>query len=399
VPRTYRLISADSHLDISPDRWNTRVPARYRDRAPRLVKLADGGDGVIIENRTLYVLGLAVTGKPYQEHRLRGVTYEGGPGCGSPEQRLREQDQDGVDAEILYTSAGNGGFWRGIRDDDAYRAVVHAYNEFLAEEYCAVDRDRLVGMAVIPSTSLDDAIAEMEYAARAGLKGVALNSFPSGKSFPTPEDDRFWAAALDLRMPITVHIGFMGVTGPVFRYKTEPPIDVAGFGTDPVRLMTRFAGGVAQHAIQLVMAGVFDRFPALRIYWAETMIGWIPYFYEQVDDIYERSRYWAEYEYSLEPLRRRLSEYIREHCLWGFMRDPIGVQMRDKVGADRALWGSDFAHSAGDWPNSRRLLDEMFAGVPDEERYRMTAGNAIDFFHLGDGSQATAAREHAAVAR
>src|SRR5581483_1631709 len=215
MARAYRLISADSHLEIAPNRWTGRVPAKHRDHAPRLVELEDGGHGVIVENRPLYVLGLAVTGKPYQEHQLSGIRYGEGPGTASPEQRLKEQDLDGVDAEVMYTSAGNGGFWRGIGNDEAYRAVIHAYNEFLAEEYCAVDRDRLLAMPVIPSTSVNDAVAEMEYCKKAGLKGVALNSFPSGKGYPTAEDDRFWAAACDLDMPISVHIGFIGREGPV----------------------------------------------------------------------------------------------------------------------------------------------------------------------------------------
>src|SRR5713226_5577270 len=92
----YRIISADSHLEISPDRWAPRVPAMYRDRAPRLVKLPNGGDAIQIENRPLAVVGLAVTGKPYEEYEPTGVTYEDGHGSGSAEQRLREQDEDGI---------------------------------------------------------------------------------------------------------------------------------------------------------------------------------------------------------------------------------------------------------------------------------------------------------------
>src|SRR5712691_1329897 len=101
----YRLFSADSHLEISPERWTHRIPAQYRDRAPRLVKLANGGDGIIIEGRPLYVVGLAIAGKPYERHELRGVSYAGSEGAGTPEQRLKEQDQDSVEGEILYTSA------------------------------------------------------------------------------------------------------------------------------------------------------------------------------------------------------------------------------------------------------------------------------------------------------
>ncbi len=380
----YRIFSADSHLEISTDRWTHRVPAKYRDRAPRMVKLPDGGDGIIIEGRDVYVLGLAITGKPYEEHKLFGLTYQGSPGAGSPEERIHEQDQDGVDGEVLFTSAGNLSFWRGIKNDEAYRAVVHAYNEFLAEEYCAVDRDRLLAMAVIPSSGVDDAIAEMEYCARAGLKGIALNSFPSGKGFPTPEDDRFWAAVIDIGIPLTVHVGFLGREGPTFKYPRTPG-EVA-FGGDPIRVLTRFGGSSGLNAIQLILSGVFERFPKLKIFWAETQMGWLPYFYEQLDDVYKRSRFWIARDFGIEPLKRKPSEYIREHCWWGFIYDPIGLRLRHDINIDRIMWGNDFPHSAGDWPHSRQVIKEMFKGIPEDEQYKLLVSNAVEFFHLENGS-------------
>ncbi len=379
MARGYQLISADSHLEIDPGRWTKRVPAKYRELAPRLVKLPDGGDGIIVENRPLYTLGLAVTGKPYEEHSPVGVCYEGSPGTGTAEQRLREQELDGVDAEVLFTSAGNSDFWRGIRDDAAYRAVVRAYNEFLGEEYCAVDRDRLLAMGIIPDAGVDAAVEELEYCAEVGLKGVALGTFPSGKGFPTVEDDKFWAAAVDLNMPLTVHIGFRPKEGPLVRFPRSP--EGLARTANPAWLLTQ-RGMRAANAVQLMLAGIFDRFPTLRIYWAETNLGWFAFAMEHLDDEYLRIRHWAERVFGMAPLRRQPSEYIKEHCYWGFVKDRSGVQIRYEVGVGHAMWSNDFPHAVGDWPHSREVVDELFAGVPDDERYRMTCGNAIEFFHL-----------------
>jgi predicted TIM-barrel fold metal-dependent hydrolase len=376
----YRLFSADSHLEISPERWTKRVPNEYRDRAPRLIKLANGGDGVIVENRPMYVLGLAIAGKPYERHELTGLTYEGSEGAGTPDQRLKEQDQDGIDGEVLFTSAGNLSFWRGIRNDDAYLAVIHAYNEFLAEEYCAANRERLLAMGVIPSASVDAAVKEMEYCRKAGLKGVALNTFPSGKLYPTPDDDRFWAAALDLNMPVTVHVGLQRTDGPLFKYDKEPG-EVA-FGGDPIRVLTRFGGNSGLNAVQLLLSGVFHRYPKLRLYWAETQIGWLPYYYEQLDDVYQRSRFWMERYFSLQQLKQEPSQILREHFYWGFIYDRIGLRLRYDIGVDRIMWGNDFPHSAGDWPNSRRVIDDMFSGVPADEKQKILVDNAVEFFQL-----------------
>ena len=268
MPRHYKCISGDSHLDIRPERWTPRVPKRWRDRAPRTVIFANGNEGILVENRPPRSPGATtITGIPYEKHGLQKYWFEG-PGTGAPEQRLWEQDQDGVDAEVLYSHGSYAEFWRGISDDDAYKAMIRAYNEWLAEEYCAYNPHRLLGMGVIPDTGVDDAIAEMEYCAKAGLKGINLHRFPNGQGYVKPEDDKFWAAALDLGMCVTSHTNG-GTTrlgpssGGVFQY---PKILVkAGGGVrDPVSLLFRFAGEQPIAALQMAMAGVFDRFPRLE---------------------------------------------------------------------------------------------------------------------------------------
>ncbi|MDH3446330.1 MAG: amidohydrolase, partial [Deltaproteobacteria bacterium] len=248
------------------------------------------------------------------------------------------------------------------------------------EEYSVCDRERLLTMGVIPTHSVDAAVKELEYCRKQGLKGVLINSFPSGNLYPSAEDDRFWAAALDLNMPVTVHVGLQKTDGPLFKYDKTPG-EVA-FGGDPIRVLTRFAGASGLNAVQLVLSGVFDRYPKLRIYWAETQMGWLPYFYEQLDDVYKRSRYWMERDFGLKPLKKAPSAYIREHCLWGFIYDPIGMRLRYDVGVDNIMWGNDFPHSAGDWPNSKRVIEDLFSGVPEDERQKILVENAVNYFHL-----------------
>ena len=378
----YRVISGDGHIEISPDMWTHRVPKEWRDRAPRLVKLPNGGDGVVMEGRDTYVLGLAMGGKPYEQRNVVGEVYEDNPGTGDPAQRVREQDQDGVDAEILYHTHQT--MWRGIREDAGYKALIHAFNEFLAEDYCAYAPDRLIGMGLIPDTGIDDALTELQYCAKTGLKGIMLRMFPNGKGYPMPEDDRFWAAALDLNIGITAHSIFGGQgSGPTFQYKVKPGAgEVHTSGADPVGYVTRFSTSMGRNMAQMMFTGVFERFPTLRIYFAETQAGWIPHFIFQADDNYARTRFWAERSFGVGPLPQPPSEYIKRHAVWGFLRDPVGVQLRHQVGVDNLIWGTDFPHQQGDWPESRRVIDEMFVGVPEDERYAMLAGNAVDFFHL-----------------
>ena len=376
MPTQYKVISADSHLDhIRPDRWVPHVEAKWRDRAPKLVTFGDGRDGFVVENRPMR------RHSPTRPHRVYGPDAPDNAGGGSPEQRLAEQDQDGVDAEIMYTH-GQLRFWRGIADDEAYEAVIRGYNDWLAEEYCAVAPDRLIAMGLVPDTGVDSAIAEMEHIARIGLKGVHFTAFPSGRGYPTPEDDRFWKAALDMKMPLTTHtVGGstrLSEKDPLFKY----PKNEGRVGGDPMTVTLRFVGEQATAHVQMTMAGVFDRFPDLRICWSETQAGWIAHAMAQLDHNFECNSYFAEKQFGLVPPAKRFSEYMVDNGAWVFLNDPIGVKMRHEVGVENLLWGSDFPHSATDWPYSRETNDKIFADVPEDERYRMLAGNAVDFFRL-----------------
>ena len=203
-------ISADGHLEVPPERWTHRVPARYRDRAPHTIHLPDGGDALMIEGQPLLEANFldlraghaSGTWQPF------GIKVDNAAGTGSPEQRVREQDQDGLDAEILFAAMVAGPvFWRNIAHDVVYKAVVRGYNDWLAEEYCSVAPDRLVGMGVMPITNVDDAIAELQHCKKLGLKGVLLGGLPNGKGYPTGGRPVL-AAALDLDMPVTAHVQF-----------------------------------------------------------------------------------------------------------------------------------------------------------------------------------------------
>ena len=385
MARNYRYISADGHYESPPEHWTHRVAKQFRERAPRRIKLANGKDALALEGKPLIYGGTSLFGGRAPEvFDPTMLDYDNTPGCGSAEQRLREQDQDGIDAEVLFALDVRNS---AIRDKAALIGVVQGFNDFFAEEYCAVDRDRLIGMAVLPNVGVREDIAEMERCKRLGFKGAWLTTFPSGKSFPSPEEDRFWAAALDLEMPLVVHTGFPTKVGsretPLFNYPKEPQ----GEQRPPTDFVQRFARQAPHHsgsveASQLIVAGVFDRFPKLQIYWAENNVGWLPYFGEQIDKEYETNHFWAEKKMGLSRLKRKPSEYLKGNAHWGFFEDRIGMKLRHEIGVDRIMWSTDFPHIVTRWPNSLKTLDEQMTGVPDTERSKMVADNAIQFFHL-----------------
>jgi predicted TIM-barrel fold metal-dependent hydrolase len=366
------------------------VPAKYRDRAPHTVHLPDGGDALMIEGQPLLEANFLDlrAGRPAGQWQPFGLRVEDAAGTGSPEQRVSEQDRDGIDAEVLFPAMVAGPvFWRNIAHDEVYKAVIRAYNDWLAEEYCAFAPDRLIGMGVIPITNVDDAVAEMEHCARLGLKGVLLGALPSAKGYPTPEDDRFWAAAVDIGMPVTVHVQFNRTgpraTQPTLRYPKEDPEVMQRLRRPFLEWICNFGLAASVSIAQLVLSGVFDRFPQLRVFFAETRLGWVPFWLEHADLWYRRHLGWAEEQLGFKPLQALPSEYVRRHIYFSVQYERVAVEERRHVGVDRIMFATDFPHIECEWPNTRPLVEEIYADVPAPEKRRIWAGNAVEFFKLG----------------
>ena len=384
MARQHKVFSGDGHIDLNPDVWRNRVAAKWRDRAPKRVKMPNGSDAVVVDGGKPNTIGVTRSVRVAHKDLAKQVpTFENSAGTGSPEQRLREQDQDGIEAEILFSQISF--VLRQAKDDGLYLELVRAYNEFLAEEYMAVAPDRLICMGTIPITGVEDAVRELEHCAKLGLRGVKLDRFPGGRGYPTAEDDKFWAAAVDLKMPLTNHNdGKMGSGRgePAFKYDKEPGEDV--HQREPMNYFFRFTNDAMTASIQMAFAGVWDRFPALEMYWAETMIGWFEYGLWQVDDHYRRYMPMIHENWGLRYLERKPSEYLKERTYWGFLHDPVGIRRRDCIGYDKLMWGTDFAHAASEWPNSIKLMEQDFADVPENEKRAMLVDNCVKYFHLND---------------
>jgi predicted TIM-barrel fold metal-dependent hydrolase len=383
--RKFEYISADSHLEVPANTCAHWVPKKFEEWIPKHVDLPDGGEGFVIKNSKPVVGHQSLfAGHSVEEFSPFGTAWAG-PGTGPAKQRLKEQDADGVDAEVLYASPQFLRLCRtAINDVDAYHALLRAHNDWLAQEYCAEAPDRLLGVGVIPVSNIEAALAELAYCKELGLPTVNLAAFPAGHRYPSEEDDRFWAAALDLQMPITVHVSMSARDDsgePIFRYP-KTPVSRDWAPTDFAQRCYRYGMRGATNAVQMILHGVFDRFPKLKIYFAENQIGWLPLFLQQLDRQYGRGYHWAMRDLGLKPLSCPPSTYIREHCYWGFFDDPMGIQMLEVIGGDRVMWSTDFPHVECAWPESMKLADETFIGISDDERWKITAGNAVRFFNI-----------------
>ncbi len=328
--RKYTIISGDGHVETPPEPW-VFAHASYFD--------ADG--------------------KPRE-------------GTGDAVSRLHEQDLDGIDAEVMYPPVFATRFINGIADSDAYLAMVQGYNTFLAEDYCSVAPDRLIGVAFMPVSGIDDAVAELERAKRMGFKAVCMQQFPNGTGGPTKEDDRFWERCLELEMPLSPHITFGDSQGP-------PPKGPAPSDAKMASGMTQHTGAVAPAytMAQMIVDGVFERFPTLRFYFAEINCAALPSMMFYMDRDYYGYNDWFQGKLPLPP-----SEYFRRHCLFGMIREPLALKMGEFMPLDWFVWASDFPHSVGTYPDSVGYIKEAFADIDPALTQRIVRDNIADFLGL-----------------
>jgi predicted TIM-barrel fold metal-dependent hydrolase len=366
----YEVVSADAHIEAPPTRWTDRLPAALRDQAPTVVEMPDGGQGVALGDERV-PLGLTITGGlTYDQFRQKGLRYDDDPpGTGQPAQRIAEQDRDGVDAEVLFSTVIATMFTK-MQDPELIGACVRAYNDWL-DEFCSYDPDRLFGIALMPFNGVRPAVEELErVAAKPGIRGVHLLKFPSGDSYLSREDDEFWSVANDLSVPIIAHHNFGGddkaKSHPMSGMK-EKALEIAG-GADLAMFAWLLTCDLPMPTLpiltveQLFLSGTLDKYPNLRFHFAETGIGWLPYWLEQMEDRFDRHRFWANVE-----LPRRPLQYFRDHFTFSFQEDHAGVALRHSIGIDNICWANDFPHSVGDWPWSNEVRARQFNGLPIDE--------------------------------
>lgn len=362
-----QILSADSHVIEPADVWTARIDKRFADRAPRVVKNAGErkGDFFVAEGlRPFPVAGFAVAGvdpRDFAEKMAAG--YPGvRPSGWDPAERIKDQERDGVSAEVLYPSLAMGLYQL---EDGALRAAsFRAYNDWLAD-YCSYNPRRLAGIALI---SLDDAAegaAELERATGRGLKGALIwGAPPADRPYGDPSYEVFFTAAQDLAMPVSLHILTERRGG-------------AGFAS-VMKSYPSLHHSVERSISDLIFSGVLERYPRLQLVSVENDIGWIPHYLQRLDHAYEKYRYLERQAIPNPP-----SYYFHRQVHATFQDDRVGVLMRQFIGVDNLMWASDFPHSDSTWPRSREVIERDFAGAPAPERRRTTAENAAALYAIG----------------
>jgi len=376
----YRRISADCHIDfpwLPADLFTANASAAMKDRMPYVTEGPDGPYWTTKKGAGLGLVGgLGSSGQKYvpgQNQRVdvmasTGLFADGRKGIrrpADPELRIADMERDGVDAEVMFGILGAA---TRLADHEAAPEMFRIYNDWLVD-FCGHHPDRQVGLACLPYGDIDAAVTEAYRVAKRGLRGLELSCSWEMEPMWHPMWEPLWRAVNEVNLPLHFHT-FPSLPQSVRDKQTGLTrraaffTSVAGFQMNLVNILAAVIG-----------AGVLERYPNIRISFGESGIGWIPYALDRMD--FE----WEDRFRDL-GLKMRPSEYWRRQCKATFQFDPIGTKLIDDLGVETLMWGSDYPHPDGVWPQSSKYIAEQFGHLPPDVVSKITCENAGKFYGL-----------------
>ena len=372
------VIDADAHVNPPPGMWADYLSPQFRASAPSVE--SDGEfDYIVFEGARRKVnLLSSQAGRSFSQYKGEGRLSDMRVGGWMPAKRIDDMDRDGIDVAVIY-----GGGPLATADIPLYVDSYRAYNRWVAD-FCSHDARRLRFVSYIPMFDVVESIAMMRDAKQEGACAIVIPAFPhsmealtkqnaqfmaltghptGGRQYRDPEFDAFWAAACELDIAIAWHLGA----------KLPRFTDKVNFLPDmPLTKPT-----MIEMVSIMLFAGVFDRFPKLRVGLIESGVGWLAWSAEFMDRLWRMQRHWTGCEIAHPP-----SHYLDSNVFASFICDRIGVMLRNEPGGRNIMWSSDYPHSETTFPHSHETIAHNFANVPDAERDWIIAGCAEKFYGL-----------------
>ncbi len=386
------FVSVDDHL-IEPARlWQERVPEKWRDEAPHIVR--DGkSEFWVYEDRQIVTTGLnAVAGKRREEFSPEPITYEDmRPGCYEPAARVADMDRGFVLSSLLFPSFPRycGQVFHEAKDKELAQVCVRAWNDFILEEFADAYPGRFIPMMIIPLWDPSAAAKEIERTAARGAKSVAFSENPTKLGLPsihTEYWDPMFRAAEEAGFVVSMHVGSSSNL-----IRTSDDMPTLAF------MAYSAAANQAGTLLDWLFSGNFEKFPGLKIALSEGSIGWIPYFLERAEQVVDKQRFWASRfdinmnashdrgeekgaaSFSLDTDVRRL---FHDHVYGTFIDDQAGIRLLDIIGEDNVMLECDYPHSDSTWPDSVSLARKWLSHLPDDVQYKIAVGNAARVYNF-----------------
>jgi predicted TIM-barrel fold metal-dependent hydrolase len=365
------LVSVDDHTVEPPDMFAGHLPESMRDKAPRSVKKPDGTDVWVYDGVEIPNIGLnAVAGRPPEEYNVEPTRYDDiRTGCYDIHERVRDMDRNGVLGSMCFPSFVSfaGQLFSRSKDLDVGLTMLKAYNDWHIDEWCGTYPGRFMPLSVPPIWSPEEMAKEVRRVADKGCRAVTFSEDPAALGWPsifTDHWDPFFDACQDTGTVICLHIGSSST---MLGLKEGAPFDV---------LITMTPLNAMSAATDLLWSQVLRKFPRLQFALSEGSIGWLPYWLERIDFVYQQHRFWTHQDFG----DRLPSQVARDHFTFCFISDAAGLEARHRIGVDNITWECDYPHSDSTWPNSPEAVIKMMDGVPDDDIDKITHLNAMRIF-------------------
>ncbi len=384
-----RIISVDDHVVEPPDLWTNRVPAKYGDRVPHVVRERfDGGttgtgarasegwadvwhyDGV---RSPLMMLSAAVG---FDTLDFGVTTYdELRPGCYERSARLADMDANHVDASMCFPNTLPrfcGQTFMEREDKDLALECVRAYNDWMIDEWSAGEAaGHLIPVTMVPLWDATLAAGEVRRCADKGSHAVTFSENPYALGLPSVHSgdwDPLFAACQETESVLCMHIGSSS------RMPGTTPD--APFIISSVLTFQNAMGSL----LDFVFSGTLARYPSLTLAYSEGQVGWMPYVFERADKLW-RERSDNSFGTSLPDPP---TSYIRDRVIGCIFDDETGLECRDRIGMSQICFETDYPHADSTFPDSAAVADAICreAGLDDAETYQLLRGNAIRAFGL-----------------
>jgi predicted TIM-barrel fold metal-dependent hydrolase len=377
---TYTRISADCHIDLpmlEPDLFTSNASAALKARMPYVTDGPDGPYWTCKNGGSFGLLnGVGPSGQklvPGQNHRVdvmaaTGFYEDGKKGRRHPTDpvlRARDMDRDGVQAEVIFGILGAA---TRLNDPVAANEMFRIYNDWLVA-FCQHDPARFIGLACLPYGDIGAAVQEIHRVAKLGLRGVEVSCSWDMEPMWHPLWEPLWQAIHAVDLPLHFHT-FPAIPPSQLDLAIGPSRRAAFF-----TVVSSFQMNLANILAAVIGAGVLERYPNVRISFGESGIGWIPYALDRMD--FE----WEDRFHDL-GLKMKPSDYWRRQCKGTFQFDRIGGKLIDEMGVESLMWGSDYPHADGVWPESSKYIAEQFGHLPADVVHKITCENAGRFYRL-----------------
>jgi predicted TIM-barrel fold metal-dependent hydrolase len=357
------VIDADGHVTEPLGMWMEYVEPAYRGRAPRVTVDDRGRPALLLDDRIIARHAMLLTFGPdyvMPNPKLRSGGWD-------PHERLRDMDAEGIDVAVLFPSIAF--FLPEAHDPALMAACCRAYNNWLAD-YCRTVPARLVGVAMLPLADVDASIAELERATtKLGFRGAFIRPNPyAGRPIHHPAYERLWECAAGLGVPVTVHEGLSDGIPTLGRDRFDNPAMLHVL-SHPLEQMAASAG--------LILAGVLDRHPTLRVAFLESGSAWLPYWLARLDG------HWETWGRLLPAVRMKPSEYFRRQCVISTdPEEPTPELAVRYVGEDCVAWASDYPHPDSHYPGAVEASLAAMGELPTPLRRKVFAENAARLFGI-----------------